>query len=338
MIIEQYCSICCFNLFPSSFTDLEIRSDNDLGDLRSSMSGSASSVPGSGLVSEPIPISLVAGRYLLFDIDVVTYLRRTHRICGTPIGTIPRSPQQNVFSGLPMELMPEEARMLFEKGAAYIVDDHAWHKEDFATDGPHRSQYMDALQSVGLRACKAAEKELQMRKELALGKQAALGARKASSDPTDTPQTGEEDHESLFNAERPLSRVSNRSTSNTPWAVTPTTSHISSSPHKLKHQTDVSVPSSYPLFAHLHSKGYYMWPGLRFGCNYNVYPGDPMRFHAHFDAVSFEWNEEIDLMHLVGGGRLGTRVKKAFLIGGRDDDQPEESNPVRAFSIEWGGM
>jgi len=303
------------------------------------MSRPASLAPGSGSsIFEPILISLVAGRYLLFDVDVVTYLRRTHRICGTPIGTIPRSPQQNVFSGLPMELMPEEAKLLVEQGVAYIMDDHAWHKEHFASEGPRRSQYMDAVQSLGLRASRAAEIELQTRKELALGKQAALGARNLSSDPTATHKTGDQDPESLFNTERPLSRVSNRSNSNVPWAVTPTTSHSFSSPDDLKYQADISVPSSYPLFAHLHSKGYYMWPGLRFGCNYNVYPGDPMRFHAHFDAVSFAWNEEIDLMHLVGGGRLGTRVKKAFLIGGKDDDKPEEINPVRTFSIEWGGM
>lgn len=297
------------------------------------MSSSAS------IVSEPIPVSRVAGHYLLFDIDVVTYLRRTHRICGTPIGTIPQSPQQNVFSGLPMELMPEEAQLLVEKGVAYIVDDYAWHKENFATESPRRSEYMDSIQRVGLRASRASEDALQTRKQIALGKQAALGARKSSeAHGDDKPKAEDDDSESLFSNNRSSSRVSNRSATGNPWAVTSTTSYTASSPRLSKQQTDVLVPSSYPLFAHLHSKGYYMWPGLRFGCDYNVYPGDPMRFHAHFDAVSFGWNEEIEMIHLVGGGRLGTRVKKAFLIGGQDEDHPDESNAVRTFSIEWGGM
>ena len=64
-----------------------------------------------------------------------------------------------------------------------------------------------------------------------------------------------------------------------------------------------------------------------------------MRFHAHFAAVSYDWNEEISMIDLIGGGRLGTRVKKAFLIGGKDEGKSEEDGDnVRTFSIEWGGM
>ena len=47
----------------------------------------------------PIPISYVSGRYLLFSIDAVTYLRREHHICGVLVGTLPQIPQQNVFLG-----------------------------------------------------------------------------------------------------------------------------------------------------------------------------------------------------------------------------------------------
>jgi tRNA-splicing endonuclease subunit Sen34 len=80
-------------------------------------------------------------------------------------------------------------------------------------------------------------------------------------------------------------------------------------------------------------------PGLRFGCDYNVYPGDPLRFHSHFSATSYGWDEEFSMIDLIGGGRLGTRVKKGFLIGGKDADaEPDADAAVRAFSIEWGGM
>ena len=83
-----------------------------------------------------------------------------------------------------------------------------------------------------------------------------------------------------------------------------------------------------------------MMPGLRFGCDYNVYPGDPLRFHSHFLAVGYEWDQEIPLLDLIGGGRLGTAVKKGFLIGGKDtsDTMDEEGDGVRTFCIEWGGM
>ena len=88
-----------------------------------------------------------------------------------------------------------------------------------------------------------------------------------------------------------------------------------------------------------------MSPGLRFGCQYNVYPGDALRYHSHFLATGFDWDEEIDLLTLVGGGRLGTGVKKAYLIGGvqgrtgkASDDVPGTEAEVRTFCIEWSGM
>lgn len=82
-----------------------------------------------------------------------------------------------------------------------------------------------------------------------------------------------------------------------------------------------------------------MMPGLRFGSNFNVYPGDPLRFHAHFLANAYEFDEEISLLDLIGGGRLSTGVKKSFLIGGEDPEADSESGrKMRTFSIEWGGM
>ncbi|KAH0074067.1 hypothetical protein KCU96_g15346, partial [Aureobasidium melanogenum] len=74
-------------------------------------------------VAEPFPIFLVAGRYTLYDINTVSHARRVHNIAGVLIGGLPQAPQQNVFLGIPLELMPEEARLLVEKGVAYIVDD-----------------------------------------------------------------------------------------------------------------------------------------------------------------------------------------------------------------------
>ncbi|KAG0653057.1 tRNA-splicing 2 [Hyphodiscus hymeniophilus] len=295
-------------------------------------------------VSEPLPISLVAGRYLLFDINVVTYLRRTHHICGTLIGSIPQIPQQNVFLGLPVELMPEEARLLVEKEAAYIVDDFAWHKERFNTfKGADRADYLESLRSEGFKARRAAEATSQNKKKNALAKQAVRKSREealegaAMKDPTDGGEA-----ESPFDYDRPDSPAPSTVSisTNKPYAVTPTATYSTSSlPANPAQQPNPDTTSSYHLFAHLHSKDYFVMPGLRFGCDYNVYPGDPLRFHSHFAAVSYEWDEEIPMMDLIGGGRLGTRVKKAFLIGGKDlESKAQDGDRVRTFSIEWGGM
>jgi tRNA-splicing endonuclease subunit Sen34 len=308
------------------------------------------------LVIEPIPISLVAGRYLLFDVNVVTYLRKTYNICGVLIGGIPQIPQQNVFLGLPVELLSEEVKLLVEKGVAYVVDAAARHKENFSTlEASDRKLYLESLRSRGRMAQKAAEENMQRKTVLGLEKQALLKAKKPtppsstiSSHVTGLDNTAfasKEDPETIFSGNsrsKLLPKSSKLSTSaSLPYTITPTSTYGSlSGACDLLPQTDPPVPVSYPLFAHLHSHSYYVTPGLRFGCDYTVYPGDPLRFHSHFLAVGYDWDEDIALMDLIGGGRLGTGVKKGFLIGGRKK-LPEltgDGLDVRTFCIEWGGM
>jgi tRNA-splicing endonuclease subunit Sen34 len=241
--------------------------------------------------------------------------------------------------------MPEEVKLLIESEVAYIVDDFAWHKEKFNTfQGEERAQYLNSLRSEGLKARTAAEASSQTKKKNAL---ARLAARKPKDKPSEwvaIKDTTDDDDTSelLFDIERPESSTpSSLSTLNTePYAITPTTTYSPLSlPQNSTPQPDPPFPSSYHLFKHLHSKNYFVLPGLRFGCDYNVYPGDPLRFHSHFAAVSYEWNEEIPMIDLVGGGRLGTRVKKGFLIGGKNSDSMAvDGDGVRTFSIEWAGM
>src|SRR5436190_21698133 len=101
----------------------------------------------------PVPISLICGRYFLFSADVVTYLRREHYICGVLVGTLPQIPQQNVFLGLPLQLMPEEARLLVEKNVAYIIDDVMIHKEGMkCLSDQDQTRYMQDLEQQGLQA------------------------------------------------------------------------------------------------------------------------------------------------------------------------------------------
>ena len=304
-------------------------------------------------VSEPIAISLIAGRYLLFDADVVTYLRKAHHICGVLIGSITQVPQQNTFLGLPVELLPEEARLLVDKEVAYIIDDTAWHQDFHRTfKGADRQNYLESLRSEGLKARNAAQKLARKKTEYAIAKKAARPARAATDhasgarvgsklldEPADEISIHPDDstETSFVSEERLITSSSVAFNSSEPYKITPTTTYSPSSlPKSHKEQPDPRVPSSYALFAHLHSKAYFVMPGLRFGCDYNVYPGDPLRFHSHFLATSYGWEQDIPLLDLIGGGRLGTGVKKGFLIGGQD--KTSVSHKVRTFTIEWGGM
>ncbi|KAF7712748.1 Uncharacterized protein PECH_003806 [Penicillium ucsense] len=315
--------------------------------------------------SLPISISYVSGRYLLFSIDVVTYLRREHNICGVLIGTLPQIPQQNVFLGLPLELMPEEARLLVDKGVACIVDEVKAHDGMRSLLEEDRRAYLRDLETQGQLAARILAdrkeqqrvqslKEIDEKRAKGLAVKAAKAAQAAAeiqATETSRPTTEAEESASLFASVDEKTSASRTTGTTTPaplavMAVTPTTSYPplpepAAAEHRLARP---DVPLSYPLFAHLHSLGYFLSPGLRFGCQYVAYPGDPLRFHSHFIAVSAEWDEDVDLMNIVNGGRLGTGVKKGFLLGGpqkrRDEVESEADRvgTVRTFSIEWAGM
>ncbi|TIA60677.1 SEN34 subunit of tRNA-splicing endonuclease [Aureobasidium pullulans] len=307
-------------------------------------------------VAEPFPVFLVGGRYTLYDVNAVSHARRAHNITGVLIGGLPQAPQQNVFLGIPLELMPEEARLLVEKGVAYIVDDAAVHEHAFIDHNlskEEKERFLRSLKKQGSDATRIQTKSADDRKIKALKKIAsknAAVAAKLEKERADAAVAGEtvagDDEESLFGSAPSAPSVApseasvQSSSASTIMKITPTTSHPpllsseSSSPLPLP-----QVPASYPLFKHLHSKGYFMAPGIRFGCRYTAYPGDPLRFHSHFLCDGMDWDQEFDLLTLVGGGRLGTGVKKGFLVGGTEDkEKVDGEEDVRAFCIEWAGM
>lgn len=317
----------------------------------------------------PIPIFLSGGSHYVFSVAHASYLRAQHRIAGVLIGTLPQSPQQNVFLGLPLLLMAEEARLLVRKGVCFVVDDPVAHREGLRrlcspAGQQDRADWLDTLRDMGMDAARARDAVSKGRMERALGKMdsgkreqamRSLAARqRAEARQTATPEPDAEDL--IFPAYEQASPLpSTRATSvldePAPLAVTPTTSHPplpTPAPDAGALATLPAAPSSYPLFAYLHAhpgSNYYSSPGLRFGCQYLVYPGDPLRFHSHFLAVGHDWDEEFDLLSLIGGGRLGTGVKKGFLFGGEEPGREPEfegygdgEGSVRCFCIEWGGM
>ncbi|KAJ8128353.1 hypothetical protein O1611_g5281 [Lasiodiplodia mahajangana] len=313
-------------------------------------------------------ISKVAGRYLLFDIDDVMYLRRNHNICSVFVGTIPQNPQQNVFMGLPLELMPEEAQVLVEKKIAYVADDLTFHPARLAAmDESSRRAYVQSLKNQGKR----------MQMAVIESNKSHIPKLWVKSKKKKSNETGEQENSPIGDDNEADESTSLFDSAPSPdpnklpndvegYVLTPTTSSFllpSTADSKPEPSVAVDVPVSYPLFAHLHDRGYYMMPGLRFGCDYNVYPGDPLRFHSHFAGVHFGWDEEITMMDLVGGGRLATNVKKGYLFGGAvaeesgvksarnghvesDEGGNEQSKlvgapvapPVRTFCLEWAGM
>jgi tRNA-splicing endonuclease subunit Sen34 len=80
---------------------------------------------------------------------------------------------------------------------------------------------------------------------------------------------------------------------------------------------------------YLNQAGYWMTLGLTFGCEYTAYPGDLLRFHSHF-MVYVE--NGIETLPMVGGRRVATQTRKAWMLAGQVDGQ------VRVFRIERAGF
>ncbi|KIW64421.1 tRNA-intron endonuclease [Phialophora macrospora] len=298
----------------------------------------------------PVAISLVGGRYLLFDVKLVTWLRREHRICGTALGTLPIAPSQNLFLGVPIEIMPEEAKLLVERNIGVVVDDARAHAQAVRSgDRARRADYLARIEKQSNQVKQAKDQEKLESKRRALEKQSKKSSPASRSTQADTGhdlldfdevdggaeevQTVDEG-EVLVQDDSPVKVLPLTATSSF-YRVTPATSRLLlPSPLSTSKSTIEAPPPTYPLYRHLHDKGFFMTPGLRFGCQYTVYPGDPLRFHSHFLAIGMEWDEEIDLIDIVAGGRLGTGVKKGFLLGGAN---PADGG-VRTFSVEWAAM
>jgi tRNA-splicing endonuclease subunit Sen34 len=293
--------------------------------------------------SESFPIFQIGQSYLVFDVNTIALLRRKHNICGVLLGSIPRAPEQNVFSGIPLELMPEEARLLVTKGFAYLVDSSALHKQELQ-DVPKADldAFLVDLKQRGLDFAQEKQKTAELRKAQWHDKVKAKTTPSKKQAPSIDSHGDADNEESLFDStsSSPTPTVVRAGPKLTPYPITPTTSCpplkavVPSTPLPLP-----DVPKSYPLYELLHSSGYFIIPGLRFGCDYSAYPGDPLRFHSHFLAVGKGWNEPIDLLDIVGGGRLGTSVKKGYMLGGElEEDDGTKTGELRAFSIEWAAM
>lgn len=284
--------------------------------------------------SFPVRICKVADRYLVFDPGAVALLRRYKCISGTLVGTTPQQPTQNTFMGLPLELRPEEAGTLVQENAAYIIDDKAAHLALQFLDPLSRQAYIESLRRQKQTAQRVLAERNSKRNSPAGGSFDRTSVRPSIASPSrDVLRYVQHSSPSDIDVSPDVCRVENKI-----WGITPVSSNA------LVARNSIAAPNSPNLnqghvCRFLLSHGYFMTPGLRFGAQYSVYPGDPLRFHAHFMANQYPWHAEIPMLDIVSGGRLATAVKKALLIGGQ---QPllhsQQDHCMRTFSIEWAIM
>lgn len=272
-----------------------------------------------------VQISHIAGRYLVFDHGDISLLRRHHDVCGVLTGTVPQSPTQNVFLGVPLEVRQEDVAVLVEAGVAAVRDENQNQLAVLNVAKAPRRHYVDALRLKRKTVERAYQGHLEKRLSTkdsthSLSRNPSLPVEDAQLHP---PQA--QDHPP---------DVANANVKTPICSVSPTV--IRNLQTGISHGSTTALPLRSPLHMRLHAGRFFMTPGLRFGAHFSVYPGDPFRYHAHFLANDYKWDEEIPLLDLVGAGRLSTAVKKGFLAGG--EDSLHFSRQARVFCVEWAGM
>lgn len=302
-----------------------------------------------------VQISIIEGDAFVWSTEWIARLRREFGIVGMLTGSLPLIPQQNVFLGIPLQLFEEEVVFLMRKGIAILVDDRAAHsalhdsltKEELydwhssrqnVIDENKKRLYDNAKRSKERwqQSVAGKEKTIERRKEREQRRERIRKERiEESEGPSEenqnnlfAPDTEEkEDNTMQSNAEdeawkttsHPITIATN--SLELPWRVIKVGENAfdtlsGAAKANLWHYPKTSLQvARCAVFEDLRMRGYYLAKGLRFGGDFNVYPGDLLRYHSHFTAtVQWKTEQDIPVQELVSAGRLGTAVKKAHLL------------------------
>ncbi|KAK0240307.1 hypothetical protein EDD85DRAFT_483944 [Armillaria nabsnona] len=289
-----------------------------------------------------IPISVANKRAFIWEVDDIAVIRAKHRICGILTGTLPHVSQQNVFLGVPLLLMPEEVVLLVENGSAVLVNDpRAYPEPSLEQIKEWDSARLESIQkqvriAESLKGTSTPNthsmSDEAVRKRLEREQRKAKPTEEEEEEVEPTPKTSVSGHPA-YNIVIPASSSSMK------WYSPDTCTYASIDSAKAAgiwdYPSDLHERAKCGVFRSLWEQGYFMGGGIKFGGDYLVYPGDPMRYHSHFTATVIDSPlSALQPMEIVAHGRLGTATKKAHLICCWDDEKRE----VTTMSIEWAGF
>ncbi|TKY90716.1 hypothetical protein EX895_000714 [Sporisorium graminicola] len=222
-------------------------------------------------------------------------LMRTYGVTGSYTGTLAQFPQQNVFLGLPVQMLPEEVVFLVRRGRAVVVDECASYR---ASGAGERAEVRNAVA------------EDRRGQQLAAWHERQLLRAKHSSSSAGSAQPTQAELDTL-----PWHYTIPTTSSALPWYTPTAYTHLSAIQHVFAYPRTAREIGSTALFDHLRGDhGLWCLNGLRFGGSFAVYPGDPLRYHSHYTAQLVLRGEDIAMTSLVANGRLGTAVKKTHLL------------------------
>lgn len=268
-------------------------------------------------------------------------IAREAGVIGSLVGSLARQPRQNTRLGRPLELLDEEARVLAEEGKAEVLTsssddtvlDHSKKVEEYRERLEHSHKLQSALalqdrKAVLQRVMNDTQNESSVRERLeALDRDFSLPV-SAMTIQLHTARAGF----GYQSEERDFLVAS--------WPM----------------QQDQRSQTRFLVYRDLRRRGFYLTSAGKFGGDYLVYPGDPLRFHAHFIALCVAMDTATPLSDILAMARLGSNVKKTVVLcspcgaqeqrsldegrGDKNDGAAAcvEEEDVVYTSLQWSGM
>ncbi|XP_057204196.1 tRNA-splicing endonuclease subunit Sen34 isoform X1 [Triplophysa rosa] len=277
-----------------------------------------------------IDISFCGSTPLLWKVSDIKRCRGAG-VIGALVGSLARQPRQNVRLGRPLELMQEEALMLEETTSAAA----SLHTQQDCEDEEAARQYEAALESSYTEQC-----------TLALEDKKTVLRRIMQEKENDTDDSGNAVRDRLNALDQAFSFPRSA------MAIQLCTARagFSHCPDERSFpSTDWPMPRDerseirFRVYRDLRSKGYYLTSAGKFGGDFLVYPGDPLRFHAHYIALCMSMDEQLPLCDILAIARLGSNVKKTVLLC--SPQKPSETGKDESIeegvvysSLQWSSM
>ncbi|KAK2847886.1 hypothetical protein Q7C36_009568 [Tachysurus vachellii] len=285
--------------------------------------------------NQVVNISLCGSTPLLWRASDIRLCREEVGVIGNLVGSLARQPRQNVRLGRPLEILQEEAQLLVETGKATTVR----HKELYENKESRSKAF-------GLYKARL-EQSYKEQRALALEDKKAVLQRVMEEKQND--YKGNEGAEQAVR-ERLESLEKSFSFPRSAMAVQLCTARAGFSHCPEEHAflaaewpmpRDKHSETRFQVYKDLRRKGFYLTAAGKFGGDYLVYPGDPLRFHAHFIALCLPMDEKLPVYDLLAIARLGSNVKKTVLLCSPQysRDRVEETEVEVVYSsLQWSGI
>ncbi|XP_046907887.1 tRNA-splicing endonuclease subunit Sen34 [Hypomesus transpacificus] len=244
---------------------------------------------------------------------------RERGIIGSLVGSLARQPRQNCRLGRPLELTEEEGRLLVDIGEAVRIPPIDPQVEAREVSRERVDQYHADL-----------DRTFEEQKALALEDRKACLLRVMS---------GKQDDSSLLSRLDDLQRSFSFPRAAMTVQLCTASAGLQYGPEERDFLSAAQpVPrergsdTRFLVFRDLRQRGFCLTSAGKFGGDFLVYPGDPLRFHAHFIAVCLDLDESLPLSDVLTVARLGSNVKKTVLLCSPAEEE------VLYTSLQWSGM